>query len=103
LFANARPFVLALNEFIPILLGFLLGHEFLQWSDIEDHAVVEVLLKIEVRRVTQLVREVAQLETNCSWRSMSFSICLASRPELPAASFRPRNVFRRSSCSQENE
>ena len=55
-----RPVVLALLECLPVLLGLLPGNQLPQWSDIENYAVVEVKVKMQIGRFAEPIFEVVQ-------------------------------------------
>src|SRR5208283_4349679 len=60
LLADGRPFVLAVHEVVPVGLGLLPGDEFPERGDVQDHAVVEVRVEVEVRRPAELVLDVPE-------------------------------------------
>ena len=58
--ANRRPLVFALEEVVPVVLGFLPRDEFPEGGNVQDNAIVEIRFEVEIRRPTQLVLEVPQ-------------------------------------------
>jgi hypothetical protein len=43
-----------------MVLGLFPGNEFVEWSDVEDNAVVEIGLKVQVCYTSQLILEIPQ-------------------------------------------
>src|SRR5262249_11816545 len=60
LLADGGPLVLAVHEVIPIGLRLPPGNQFPERGDVQDHAVVEVGVKVEVRRPAELLLEVPE-------------------------------------------
>ena len=50
----------AFEEFFPVVLGFFPRDEFVEWSDVQDDAIVEIGYQMQVRRPTQFVLEVTK-------------------------------------------
>lgn len=42
LLTDGGPLVLAFEEFFPVLLGLFPRNEFVEWSNVEENAIVEV-------------------------------------------------------------
>src|SRR5262249_4354508 len=76
--ADGGPLVLAFKDFVPISLGLLPRDELVERSDVENHAIVEVLFKVQVRGTAQLFLKVPQFRDH-------FFLPLNLLVELPGA------------------
>ena len=60
LFADRQPLVCASEQLVPIFPGFFSGNEFLAWSDVEYHTIIEVRIKMEIGDSLEFVLKVPQ-------------------------------------------
>ena len=60
LFADGGPLVFTFEQFIPVLLRYFPRDEFVERSDVEDDAIVQIGFEMQVRCPPQFVLEVSK-------------------------------------------
>src|SRR5207248_2480669 len=60
LLADTRPFVLAFKKVLPVALCLSPRNQLVQWSNVENNAIVKIRHEMEVRSPSQFVLKIAQ-------------------------------------------